>query len=40
MRVLLMAAALVASAIAGAGLGFLIDLIRGDDVQETATPPP
>jgi hypothetical protein len=33
LNVWLMAAALVAAAFVGAGIGFLIDLVSGDDVE-------
>ncbi len=39
LRVLVMAAALVAASITGAAIGFLIDLISADHTQETPAPP-
>jgi len=39
LHVLAMAAALVAAAIAGAAIGFVIDLVTGDEAQDVGVPP-
>jgi hypothetical protein len=39
LRVLPMAAALVVAAIAGALIGFALDLFHGDEAAEAGTPP-
>jgi hypothetical protein len=39
LRILPMAAALVAAAIAGAAIGFVLDLFTGDEVTQGGEPP-